>query len=100
MAGLLDNTKGPEKRPGKGLMFAGGTATELFQKYLDEVVPAAGAAGDFTELSEQLTDGHEGWETVSDDFGDKVFTEAGGVRLTIVKTKRTGDLMVDLRNWS
>lgn len=95
---MLDSTTGPQKRPGKGLMMAGGTATEMFKRYLDEAVPSAGAAGDFAELQSLLED--KGWSKDSDDFGEKVFIESGGVRITLVKTKRSGDLMVDVRNWS
>ena len=88
------------KRPGKGVMLPlNADVSSCLIAYSRDVVPASGAAGDFEELATVLSSEH-GWERTDDDFGQKVFFEAGNVRLTLVKTARNGDLMVDLRNWS
>ena len=99
MAGLISD--GPAgKRPGKGQMFAlNKDLSDALIAWQRDAVPAVGASGDFEELATVLS-GEHGWERVDDDFGQKVYFESGNIRLTIVKTARSGDLMVDIRNWS
>jgi hypothetical protein len=96
--GLIGSTPS-EKRPGKGVVHElNEGASSVLIAYARDAVPALGAAGSFEEMKTLLVSEHD-WQGLVDDYGDKVYFERDGFRLTLVK-KSDGKMQVDVRNWS